>query len=138
MGSYENILDIIPQREPIVMLDRLIEVDENSATSTFLIKNSNVFFADGALQEPGIIENIAQTAAAMTGYAAKVNNQEVKLGFIGAIKNLKIHKLPPEQSTVNTTVSIQNIVMNITIVNGIVRIGEEIVAECEMRIFIEE
>ena len=138
MNSYESILDLIPQRAPIVMVDNLIDVADNFATSTLGIKKSNIFCKNGFFQEPGIIENIAQTAAAMTGYAAKVNNQEVKIGFIGAVKNLKIYKLPQENSIVHTTVSVENVVMDITIIYGVVRVENEVVAECEMRIFIQE
>lgn len=138
MNSYDNILDLIPQRSPIVMVDKLLDVADEFAVSSLEVKQTNIFSKDGYLQEPGIIENIAQTAAAMTGYATKVNNQAVKLGFIGAIKGLKIYTLPKVNTTLNTTVTVQNVVMNITIINGTVRVGEEVIAECEMRIFIEE
>ena len=138
MNSYDNILDLIPQRSPIVMVDKLLDVADKFAVSSLEVKQTNIFSKDGYLQEPGIIENIAQTAAAMTGYATKVKNQAVKLGFIGAIKGLKIYTLPKVNTTLNTTVTVQNVVMNITIINGTVKVGEEVIAECEMRIFIEE
>ncbi|MEI7596273.1 MAG: 3-hydroxyacyl-ACP dehydratase [Bacteroidota bacterium] len=137
MINYE-ILDLIPQRTPIVMVDKLVDATDNYALSTFIVEKSNIFFSEGKLQEPGIIENIAQTAAALTGYAAKTNNQPVKLGFIGAVKNLKIHKLPSENSILHTTITVENVVLNINIVNGLIKVDGETIAECEMRIFIEE
>ncbi len=81
---------------------------------------------------------MAQTAAAMTGFHALANNTEVKRGYIGAIKNLKIYNLPKTNSTIETTIIIENQVMNVHIVKGKIIQEREIIAECEMRIFLDE
>lgn len=133
-----NILDLIPQRPPIVMVDKLIDVGAEFATTTFRIEESNIFNNNGFLQESGLVENIAQTAAAMTGYAAKVAQEKVKIGYIGAVKNLIIHSLPPIDAEIQTTVKVTNVVLDITIINGLISFNNSIIAECEMRIFIQE
>ena len=71
MGS--KITDYIPQREPIVMVSALLSANKEEAVSEFNITDDNIFCQDGYLTESGIIENIAQTAAAMTGFNAVQN-----------------------------------------------------------------
>ncbi len=133
-----NITDLIPQREPMVMLSNLLKFTDNSATTCLNITDDNIFCNNGVFQESGLIENIAQTAAAMNGYAALMKKEKVKLGFIGAVKNLNIYKLPEVNSTIKTTVSIQNKVMNVDIIKGVVMQEDSVIAECEMKIFLDE
>lgn len=132
-----NITDYIPQREPIVMVSQIIEVNEKKVLTIFLITDDNIFCNEGYLQEPGLIENIAQSAAAMTGYNASINNEEVKKGFIGSVDNLNIISLPKSNTEIKTQVAITNQVMNVNIIKGTIWQNNNIVAECEMKIFLD-
>lgn len=136
--DFNEILAYIPQRPPIVMIDRIVEVIDNMVICQFEIKNDNIFVANGIFREPGIIENIAQTIAAGAGYKAKKQNTEVKLGYIAAIKNLNIYLLPAIGDILTTSVQIVNKVFSVTIVLAEVNIEDTKVAECEMRIYIED
>ena len=138
MKISNNITSYIPQREPIVMISSLLEVNSKGAKSSFFIKEDNIFNNRGFFDESGIIENIAQTAAAMTGYNAVEKNIEVKKGFIGSINNLRIIKLVKVNSEIETNVTIENVVMGVHIIKGSVKQASDLVAECEMKIFLEE
>ncbi len=133
-----NITDLIPQREPMVMLSNLLKFTDNSATTCLNIKDDNIFCINGLFHECGLIENIAQTAAAMNGYKALKNNEEVKKGYIGAIKNLNIYKIPDVNTQIQTTVKLTNRVMNVDIIQGTIMQKNNKIAECEMKIFLEE
>ena len=61
----------IPQKPPMVMVDRLTGVVDNVTTTNFLIRDDNIFCEKGEFREPGLIENMAQTAAAGTGARAR-------------------------------------------------------------------
>ncbi len=135
---FAPISTYIPQREPFIMVSELINVTDVEACSKLNICNDNLFSENGYFHEAGIIENIAQTAAAMSGFNAVANNTEVKKGYIGAIKNLKVYKLPKTKNTIETTITIINQVMNVKIVNGKTEQNGEIIAECELRIFLDE
>lgn len=134
----DAVLNLIPQRPPIVMIDSLLDADDTFALTGLTIHENNIFVEEGVLKEPGLVENIAQTAAAMTGYEAVKKNESVKIGFIGAVKNLQIFHHPKVGSTLQTTVRVNNQVLNVSIIKGEVREGETLVAECEMKIFLEE
>ena len=134
-----NILDFIPQRPPFVLLDKLKACSKASTESVFEIKEEHLMVKEGKLSPGGLMENIAQTAAAGTGYWSKTNNEEVKRGYIGAIKNLNIYKLPLVNTIINTKVEFINKVLNVNIVKGMVwNNNNELLAECEMKIFLEE
>lgn len=132
-----DILKLIPQREPMVMVSGLHSAEEK-AVSTFLrIEEGNLFVRDGKLQESGIIENIAQSAAAMNGYRALAAGETVQNGYIGAIKNLEISVLPPCGGLLITRVYETYNVMDASIIEAEVRSGDILVASCEMKVFMQ-
>lgn len=139
MTDFEEIKRYIPQREPIIMVSELVSASEKEAITELFITDNNIFCNnDGFLDESGIIENIAQTAAALTGYNTISNNQEVKKGFIGSVNKLKIYNLPKSKQKIETKVIVENIVMDVHIIKGYVKQNNKEIAECEMKIFLEK
>ncbi len=84
------------------------------------------------------MENIAQTAAAGAGYVALKNNEPVLVGYIAGVKNLEIFALPKVGDIIETTVIIKMQIFDVTIVSGIIKCNEELLATCEMKIFIKK
>ena len=129
-----DILTLIPQRRPFVMVDRLLSFDEIESSTDFVIKEDNIFCKDGLFLETGIMENIAQTCAARIGYININNNESVKIGVIGSIKDLIITKLPKVGTTLVTKVKVLSEVFAITLVEAEVYDNDELIAKCEMKI----
>lgn len=135
--SELDVLEVIPQRAPIVMIDALQHADSVKTISIFEVKESCIFCNDGFLSESGMIENIAQTGAAGFGYTDKQQNKPISLGFIASIKNIEIHQLPPVGAVITTEVVAQEPVMGFNIIVGKIILNDEIIASCEMRIFVQ-
>jgi len=133
-----NIFDLIPQAPPFVMIDALTYSDELISRSGFTIKPDNCLVEDGSFTEGGLLENIAQTAAARSGYEAKVNNQPVKSGYIGAVKNLEILFLPAVGKTIVTEIKLENQFFNVSVISGSVWCDDTLAARCEMKVFLNE
>jgi 3-hydroxyacyl-[acyl-carrier-protein] dehydratase len=133
----DMVLKLIPQKYPMVMVDELISNDEVSTVSRKKLLKDNIFCKDGYFQEPGIIENFAQTAALRSGYMAFLNNETPSVGYIGSVKRLRIYKLPEQNDILETKISIVNQFKNVLIVAGETRVGETIIAEGEMNIFLQ-
>lgn len=133
-----DILELIPQRPPMVMVGNHISYDEKNTVTTFFIRNDNIFCKDGFFTEPGLIENIAQTCAVRIGYFNKINEKEILIGFIGAIKELKIHFLPAAETEITTEIFIETEIIGFTLILGKVFSNGNISAECEMRILIKQ
>jgi predicted hotdog family 3-hydroxylacyl-ACP dehydratase len=132
-----NILDLIPQRPPMVMIDRLIFIDDKSARASLYIKPSNIFCSDGVLIEAGVIEFITQTAAAFKGYLKMSKNKEIGEGFIGDIRNLVIHSLPPVSMEIQSEIVIEDELLGYTLITGRAFQEDTLIAEGEMRILTE-
>jgi predicted hotdog family 3-hydroxylacyl-ACP dehydratase len=133
----EDILSLIPQRPPFVMIDRLTGCDDISSRTRFEVKGDNVLVHKGQFTEAGLIENIAQTAAAGVGYIKQQNGSPILTGYIGAIKNLEIFALPGIGDVIDTEVIIENQVFDVTIISGKIKHNDELLAKCEMKIFIK-
>lgn len=128
------ILDLIPQRPPMQMIDKLLYADEKSAKGVLFIKETNIFAEQGKLSESALVEFIAQTAAAYTGYHSKLNAGNVREGYIGAVKNLVIEKLPLVNTEIYSEITVENEIVGFTIIQGKIYDQQEVIASCEMRI----
>jgi|SRR5690554_2359148 len=138
MSAQPETHKYIPQRPPFVMIDAFKSLIENGIQSEFTISPENVLVVDGVFQESGLVENMAQTAAMYAGYTANKSNLPAPIGFIGALRNLKIIGLPRVAEKLTTSVKLKSEVMNIQIVEAEVRNeAQEILAECELRIFLK-
>jgi predicted hotdog family 3-hydroxylacyl-ACP dehydratase len=127
---------LIPQREPMIMIDQLVFADEKSGRSQFIVSRENIFIENGSLNASGLIENMAQTAAARIGYICQQENKPVPLGYIGAIQNLEIDDLPKINEQIETEISIKNQIFDITIVSAVIRHNGRILARGDLKIFI--
>jgi predicted hotdog family 3-hydroxylacyl-ACP dehydratase len=132
-----NVLEFLPQRPPFVMVDKLLSVDDKSACTEFVVSADNIFTENGTFSEAGMIENMAQTCAAGMGYVnVCMYENTVKIGFLSAVRNLQILRLPKVGETLNTCVYIVENVMDMILVRSEIKIKDEPIAEGEMKIFI--
>jgi len=136
--TKENITEIIPQQAPFVMVDNLVSADETGFKSTFKVEENNLYLKDGKLQEPALIENIAQTVAAGFGFVDKQAGGKPKIGFIGGISKLNIHALPTLNKTIETTVTHLHQFENIYLIKGENFCDGELLVTCEMKIVVQE
>jgi 3-hydroxymyristoyl/3-hydroxydecanoyl-(acyl carrier protein) dehydratase len=130
-------MQYIPQAAPFEMIDTLISANENEAVTEFTVRENHLFVDKGYFTEPGLIENMAQTAAAGTGFLASQNQQPAPVGFIGAIKNFEVNTLPKLGDTIQTSTKVLHQVMNATVVQATIYLNAEKIAEAEFKIFLE-
>lgn len=130
-----DITAYIPQRAPFVMVDRVLLADPKMSRTSFLIKDDNLFVENGVFTEPGLVENMAQTAGAGTGYRYQQLGEQVPVGFIASVKNLKIIALPKTGDELITETTISHTVMSMHVVEAAVYVNEEKMASCELKIF---
>ncbi len=134
-----DIHELLPQQEPFVMVGKLIHYDNNNTITQTKILHDNIFVDNGVFTSSGIIENIAQTCATRIGYINKyILKKDIQLGFIGAIRNLKIHRCPKVSEIIQTSIITIEEVFGMTLVSATVKVGEELLAESEMKIAVSE
>ena len=90
-----NPLELIPQRPPMVLVDRFEGIDaEGVSTTGYTVVPAGLFVAGGRMSECGIIEHMAQSAAARIGWCCRAEGRPVPVGFIGTVSRLELHDLP--------------------------------------------
>lgn len=134
-ASTIDILELIPQRPPFLLIDRLVDFQPEVSTTSFMVQLDGIFVRNGFLSEAGLMENIAQSCAARIGYINKFcKNETVKLGIIGAVKDFKLNFLPEIGSTLITKITTISEVFGITLVSAEVFLNERMVVSCQMKI----
>lgn len=134
-----DILTLLPQRPPFIMIDKLLSCDKIITKTRFLVRKDNIFIEQGRLTSSGLIENIAQTCAARMGYINQyIYKENIKLGFIGSIKNLQISRTPNIGETLETTIEVEEEVFQMTLVNATIKINDEVIVTSEMKIALSD
>jgi predicted hotdog family 3-hydroxylacyl-ACP dehydratase len=132
-----NVRELLPQQGKFVMIDRLRYFHETVVISSIIVDKDNIFVEKDVFTESGIIENIAQTAAARMGYIGKcVDKNGVKLGFIGEIKNLVIERCPHVGEELTTSVEIITEIFSTLMIQAKVNVNNELIAHGSMKIAI--
>ncbi|MCX6250653.1 MAG: 3-hydroxyacyl-ACP dehydratase [Bacteroidetes bacterium] len=136
IANREQVEKLLPQKQPMVMIDLLLSADDKKTVTSLTVRGDNIFCESGHLREPGLIENMAQTAAVGAGYLASLENKEPPVGFIGGIKNLVIHEFPATGKVLITEISVEYKVMGATVMTGKIFLESRIIAACELKIFL--
>ncbi|MGN0281038.1 MAG: beta-hydroxyacyl-ACP dehydratase [Prevotella sp.] len=138
MTQYD-IRQLIPQREPMIMVDSLLAVNEDEGVADFTIGSDNFFLDDtGHLEETGLMEHIAQSALAMASHRAVEKGRKVPLtGYTCEVRNFRCSLRPCVGDTLNTSVSFGIAVEGVRIIHAKTIIGQRTAAMVEMKIYIK-
>lgn len=128
-----DILSLIPQRDPMLMVDSLWEYTSSTAVAGLTISSKNLFVQENYLQEAGLIEHLAQSIALHKGYCYYLNGQPAPMGYIGAIKKINIEALPAVGQSLRTHLTIVHEFMGVTLVRLQSFVEEKLMAEGEMK-----
>lgn len=132
----------------MLMVDLILDINSSFVETTFLIKEDNIFVDNNIFVEAGLIENTAQTCSAIVGkkYFFEedgTENENVNvIGFISALKNLKIHSLPKAGNTIITKAILVSkfIGDNYTLCTMSCEslLEDKLLLECEINLFIQK
>ena len=136
----EDIKRLIPQREPFIMVDEIEVSDGTHAVTNLTVRIDNYFMLpDGTMSETGLIEHIAQSCSALMGSVAieqQMNNPPV--GLIGEVKRFECQRRPCKDEKVETSIEFGFVFGNVTIATGESRVGEELIAKAQLKIFMQQ
>nr|WP_314560215.1 hypothetical protein [uncultured Capnocytophaga sp.] len=128
-----NILNLIPQRDPFIMVDTLWEYTPSTAVIGLTIASNNLFVQQETFLESGLIEHIAQSIALHKGYSYYLSGKSAPMGYIGAIKKIEISVLPKVGNSLRTHLSIVQEFMDVTLVTLQTFVGDTLIAQGEMK-----
>lgn len=128
------ITDLIPQRAPLVMIDRLVSCNMTDAVTEYTVVADGLFCEHGTLSAAGMMENMAQSCAARMGWVCRMRDEGIKIGVIGEIKNCNFLRHPAVGEKVSTHVHIIEDVFNLTLATATMNAGDEQLASVTMKI----
>jgi len=90
-----DILSLLPHREPMLLIDELIDIKKLSSATGIMNVKKNAFYVDGHFPDnpvlPGvlIVEAFGQAAAALTANGIDKNEYENKLVFLMSVEKAR-------------------------------------------------
>lgn len=134
-----DIHELLPQQEPFVMIGTLVHFDRTLTMTETLVKADNIFVEDNHFTATGLMENIAQTCAALIGYVNKyILKKGIQLGFIGAVRNFEVIQLPQVGDTITTRVEVMEEVFGMTLAEATIERNGQVIVSTEMKIAVKE
>lgn len=139
ISGFETIAQFIPHREPMVLVDTLLECSGTAVNAAFTIPKKHIFVQDNDhFSETGLLEHMAQVVALHTGYEGAVLGMESREGYIGAIKNAAIRMLPKAGDVLETVISITYSANDMSVVAAETRVGGKAIATATMSTFLRK
>lgn len=120
---------LIPQRDPIVMVDDVVVTDSDHASTTLRLTDDKYISGEAAL-----VEYAAQSCAALIGY----RSQSADIGYIGEVRNFEILRIPVAGELLHCELEIIAEMGGITLVQVSIRSEEECIAQGRLKLFIHE
>lgn len=134
----DEIVSLIPQRDPIVLVDRFYGMDEEGSYTALKVRPFTLFCPDGKLDECGLTEHIAQSAAVRVGYLYRNRGEKIPTGFIGSVDKMNYYALPETGDELHTCIRVEQEVFDITLISAEVWVGEKRIADGRLKIFLKK
>lgn len=139
----ENLINIhhfLPHREPMLMVDYILELTPEKVVTSFEIKADNIFVHNNQFVEAGLIEHSAQTSSSILGqsfFSNPESNTKV-IGFITNIKKIEIFGLPEAGNKIFSKASLISKYENICQIFCETFLDEKLLIRTEISLFIQE
>jgi len=132
-----DILALLPQLPPLVMVDRLLFCDQTVTHTSLMVREENIFVENGVFSQSGVVENVAQTCAARLGYLSM--GQPVKIGMIGSINDFEFSGTTVRAGqTIDTEIVVETEVGNVHLLSAKVMCGKTLIAEGKMKVVLTD
>ena len=127
---------LVPHKPPMLLIDRLLEVQERVSVSEMTVRKDMVFVGpDDVLDDASYGEIISQALAAMEGFRKMGNHDPQQEGFLLGIKNLEISGEARAGDTLRISVFKVAKLGDFGIVRGEVRNGTTVIARGEVKVW---
>ncbi|MGN0029892.1 MAG: hypothetical protein ACI35Q_09235 [Marinilabiliaceae bacterium] len=134
LNGKDQICGYIPQREPIVMVDKLYSFTDDESETGLTIPPDSIFVERGHLMDGALIEHTAQSGALHIGYDFISRGLAVPIGLIGSINKYEIARLPKVGEDIRTTIKMEARIGDVSLMGITVRVGDEVIAHGKMKV----
>ncbi len=134
----EQLLSLLPQRSPMVMVSALVSYERDHLVASFSVNENLLFVEEEELQESGLLEHMAQSVALHTGFGYFLKGEQAPIGYIGSMQQVEIFALPGVGREIFTEIRIIQEFMGVTLVEIITKLDGEIIAKAQMKTVIAD
>jgi len=92
MSDFPPVAELVPHREPMVLLDQILRWAEGDVECAMTVREGARFVEGGALLAPFTIEHMAQAVAVCLGYEAYRGGRGVRVGMIVSCREFRAHR----------------------------------------------
>ena len=127
---------LVPHRRPLRLIDEVLAISGNSATTAATVTPAWPTFTQGAAHALVLIELVAQTAAVIGGYKAITapSDGRVKKGMLVGIKQAAfMMDAIPLNTRITTSATTQVLLENFKEMTGVAKIGDKIIGEMTLQ-----
>jgi len=130
----------LPHREPMLMVDYILELSSETVTTSFEIKPENIFLQNSLFVEAGLVENCAQTSASIFGqrFFEDPESDTKVIGFITNIKKIEVFGLPKVGDTIISKASLVSKYDNICQIRCETFLNGNCLIHTDLSLFIQE
>jgi len=135
MMTITEIMKVLPHRYPMLLVDRILEIQEKRIIGIKNVSANEQFFQGhfpGAPVMPGvlIVEAMAQCAAVL--FLREIEDRDKKLFLFGGVDKARFRKpvVPGDQLILDCEMLARR--ANTVKVKGVARVGDVVVAEAEL------
>jgi radical SAM protein with 4Fe4S-binding SPASM domain len=130
---------LVPHKQPMLLVDRLLEIRERESLSEMIVRADMIFVGkDGKLDDASYPEIISQALAAHEGFRKLGSRNPQQEGFLLGIKNLEIAGSARVGDTLRISVFKVAKYGGFGIVRGEVRNGNTLIASGEVKVWQED
>lgn len=130
---------LLPQQPPFRFVDFLEHYDDVCTRTSFTVRADTMMLEDGHLSAAALLEHMAQSCAARTGYyTVYVLHKSLSVGYIGQVRRYRIDRLPAMGESLETEVRLKQSVFGISQFDVEVRCNGAPIASADMKMAVPD
>ncbi len=136
MMPFEDISmdELLPQQPPFRFVNKLHSYTDEQTVVSLNVGSGHMLMDGEELSAAGLLEHMAQASAVRAGYKSHfILHEDLSIGYIGQVRKYTIERLPKRGETLTTTVTLIQDFYHISLVDVVVKVGEETIASASLK-----
>ena len=134
--AFKDIEQIVPHRSPMVMIDSYTRIDQDTARSEKQFSPDSYGVSEGFVLESILIESLAQTVAAHSGYQSMGDvADEPGMGMLTSVDLFEVYEKVRDSALIEVRLEKTDEVGPFKIITGEVRVENRLMAKGRIKVY---
>jgi len=132
----KNISRILPHRHPMIMIDTYKRIDNDTAVSEKIFRETDYGCKNGMVIDSILIECVAQTVAAHYGYQAIIKKEKSPgIGMLVSVDTFNFYHPVSDNSKIDIFISKTDTIGAFKLFRGEIRMEDKVIAAGNIKVF---